>query len=194
MNIDAILEALLFTSSNRWTVKRLALASGHSVADVEEGLRSLMNRLETSGSGLRVVWQGNDVELVSAPELASIIAKATQAEAQAELTRPSLETLAILAYRGPLTRPELEQIRGVQSSLILRNLAMRGLIDVEDEVRLGQPVYRVSLAFLKHIGVSSVDALPDYETLSHHPTVERVLEELVAEDDSESNESSALTV
>ena len=77
-----------------------------------------------------------------------------------ELSRPSLEALTILAYRGPLTRPELEQIRGVHSSLILRNLLLRGLIEEKEDARLGQPLYSVTLDFLRHIGLASVEELP----------------------------------
>ena len=81
------------------------------------------------------------------------------------VSRPSLEALAVLAYRGPLTRPELEQIRGVQSSMILRNLMIRGLVEMKEDLRLGQPVYRVTVDFLKHIGADRVESLPDFEKL-----------------------------
>jgi segregation and condensation protein B len=118
--------------------------------------------------------------LVTLPEAADDIRAVLKAEVRAELSRPSLEALAILAYRGPLTRPELEQIRGVQSSLILRNLLLRGLIEMKSEVRLGQPVYGVTADFLKYLGLASLEELPDFAMLHQHPVVQQVLQELEA--------------
>ena len=121
---------------------------------------------------------GNDVELVTRPELAEVVKQVAKVDMQGELTRPSLETLTILAYRGPLTRPELEQIRGVQSSMILRNLMLRGLVEEKEDMRLGQPMYAVTFDFLNHLGLSSIQALPEYEQLRGHAAVADILTQL----------------
>jgi chromosome segregation and condensation protein ScpB len=78
-----------------------------------------------------------------------------------------------------MTRPEIEQIRGIQSSLILRNLMLRGLIEQKEDVRLGQPTFGVTVAFFKHIGLSGADELPDYVALRGNSAVEQALQELV---------------
>jgi segregation and condensation protein B len=77
-----------------------------------------------------------------------------------------------------MTRPELEQIRGIQSSLILRNLMLRGLVEEKEDTRLGQPMYSITFDFLKHLGLSNVEALPDYEDLRGNSTVSDVLQDL----------------
>mgnify|MGYP001582748920 CR=1 FL=1 len=178
MNIDAKLEALLFASAKPCTVKRLAEITGVDADDVKKGLDALAVRLEESGSGLMLVRHGHEAELVTRPDVAEMVGALLKAEAYGELTRPSLEALTILAYRGPLTRPELEQVRGVQSSLILRNLLLRGLIEEHEETRLGQSTYGVTVDFLRALGVSSVSELPDYEDLRGNATVADVLSQL----------------
>jgi segregation and condensation protein B len=112
------------------------------------------------------------------------VKKAVKHDVEGELTKPSLEALTILAYRGPMTRPELEQIRGVQSSMILRNLMMRGLVEMKEESRLGQPVYTVTLDFLKHLGIAKQSDLPRFETLSAHAAIEDVLSDLESSSES----------
>ena len=121
---------------------------------------------------------GHDVELVTRSEAADLVKQVVNAEAQGELTRAALETLTILAYRGPLTRPELEQIRGIHSAVILRNLLLRGLIEQKEDSRLGQPVYSVTFEFLNHLGLSGVEQLPEYAALHGNATVSQVLADL----------------
>ena len=111
------------------------------------------------------------------PDAARAVAKVVNAEISGELTRPSLEALTILAYCGPMSRAELEQIRGVQSTLILRNLMLRGLIEEQPEEKLGQPLYAVTFDFLRHLGLKSVESLPEYEELRGHSVVQDILAE-----------------
>jgi segregation and condensation protein B len=180
MNLEASLEAILFASAKPFSIRRLAELTSSSTKDVEVALEAMGSALNEAESGVMLQRNGNDVELVTRPEVADVVSKVVKAETQGELTRPSLEALTILAYRGPLTRPELEQIRGVQSSMILRNLQMRGLIEEHEDTRLGQPTYAVTFDFLNHLGVSSVQELPDYESLRGHAAVSDVLAQLEA--------------
>jgi len=138
----------------------------------------MMESLDEAESGVMLQKNGSEYELVTRPEVAEVVSQVVKAEAQGELSRPSLEALTILAYRGPLTRPELEQVRGVQSSMILRNLMIRGLVEEHEDVRLGQPTYAVTFAFLNHLGVASIESLPDYEVLRGHSAVSDVLAQL----------------
>ncbi len=177
MKLDAQLEAVLFVSGEAVTLRALATACETSLEEIENALTELERRL-SEGGGLSLIRHDQTVELVTHVEAATIVRRVLQLEAQAELSRASLEALSILAYRGPLTRPELEQIRGVQSSIILRNLMLRGLVEAREEARLGQPVYQVTLDFLKYLGLTRLEALPDFLSLHKHATVEQVLDQL----------------
>lgn len=185
MNLDSIIEALLFASAKPCSIKRLSEISGAEADDVKKSLDDLARRLEECESGLMLARHGHEAELITRPEAAEKVGAFLKAEAYGELTRPSLEALTILAYRGPLTRPELEQIRGVQSALILRNLLLRGFIEEHEETRLGQPTYGVAMEFLRALGVASVSELPDYEDLRGNATVADVLSQLDAQSEVE---------
>jgi segregation and condensation protein B len=179
MNLDALIEAVLFATAQPMSVKKLAELTSHDTKDVEAALKKLEARLKGSESGTMLVRSGQSAELVTHADAAGIVRAVLKQEMHGELTKPSLETLAILAYRGPLTRPEIEQIRGVQSALILRNLLLRGLIEQKEDARLGQPMYAVTVAFYKHLGLGKAEDLPDYETLRGHSAVDQALKELV---------------
>ncbi len=176
--LSATMEAILFAGGRVVSVKRLASSTNVSVEETQKALEELADRLEKNNGGLRLIRHADQVELVTAPDVAESVRRSLQADQQGELSRPSLETLAILAYRGPLTRPELEQIRGVQSSLILRNLQIRGLVEMREESRLGQPTYAATTELLKYLGADRVESLPDYEELHRVNVVEQALHDL----------------
>ncbi len=112
------------------------------------------------------------------PSFADVLGSMTKEETESELTRPQLETLTIIAYRGPITKPEIEHIRGVNCSIILRNLLMRGLIiEKEDKVKL-QPVYTIASELLRKLGVHGVEELPDYEDLHKNAKIGQLLDSL----------------
>lgn len=178
MNLDAQLEALLFVAAEPLSIKKLAQFTSEEPATIHEALDRLRERLQESGSGLLLIAHEHAAELVTKPEAAELVKQLAKDQIQGELSRPSMEALTILTYRGPLTRPELEQVRGVQSSMILRNLMLRGLVEMTDELRLGQPVYRVTIDFLKFLGVERVEDLPNFQELHQHATVTQVLDQL----------------
>ena len=99
-------------------------------------------------------------------------------EVYSELTQPQLEALTIIAYRGPITKLELETIRGVNCSLILRNLLVRGLIEEKDDAVKLQPVYSVSLEMLRHLGIHGVSELPDFENFHNNVQIDQMIQEL----------------
>ncbi|MEI7512356.1 MAG: SMC-Scp complex subunit ScpB [Candidatus Uhrbacteria bacterium] len=179
MNLNSLLEAILFASAQPMSINKLSELVTRDAKEVEQALEELKERLESSESGTVLVRSGQMTELVTHPEAAGVVRAVLKQELHGELTKPSLETLAILSYRGPLTRPEIEQIRGVQSTMILRNLLLRGLIEQKEDTRLGQPTFGVTVAFFKHIGVSGPEDLPDYLALRGHSAVEQALQELV---------------
>lgn len=177
MNLDQILEAVLFASGRPLGLRKLSEITEASLDDVKDALAVLSQRLEDT-SGLMLQEYGYDYELVTKPNAVEAVKKVVKDEEQGELTRASLEALTILAYRGPMTRPELEQVRGIQSAMILRNLMIRGLVEQKDDERLGQPTYAVTFDFLKHLGLASVKDLPDYQVLRGHSAISDMLEQL----------------
>ncbi|MFA6099947.1 MAG: SMC-Scp complex subunit ScpB [Patescibacteria group bacterium] len=177
MKLDQTIEAILFAAGKPLTVRKLSELNDVKTDEVEDALEMLKERLQ-AGSGLMLQEYGKEFELVTQPEAADVVKQVVKDEEQGELTRASLEALTILAYRGPMTRPELEQIRGIQSALILRNLMIRGLVEQKDDERLGQPTFAVTFDFLKHLGLASVKDLPDYESLRGNAAISDMLDRL----------------
>lgn len=178
------LETVLFIGAQPFSIKKLGDLLELSANDIESAIADLEERLRESA--LMVQRLENEVQLVTRPEFSEVAKKVAKNEAQGELTRAALEALTILAYRGPLTRPELEQIRGVQSSMILRNLMLRGLVEEKEDTRLGQSLYQVTFDFVRHLGLSSLEELPQYEALRGHENVMDVLKDM---DEEEKNAS-----
>lgn len=176
MNIQARLEALLFVSGKPLTAKKIAEFLGVKEKDGTSIIIALKKKYEeNTESGLLLVNNGKTYQLMTKGACADVVKKFVKEEIIGELTRPSLETLTIVAYRGPITKPELEQIRGVNCSLILRNLALRGLIESEEDMNLQQQVYRVTLEFLRYLGISAPNNLPDYQKLNSHDLLQQLL-------------------
>ncbi|MBI4280932.1 SMC-Scp complex subunit ScpB [Candidatus Uhrbacteria bacterium] len=175
MGLEAKIEALLFAAAKPLSVKKIAQFLGVSPDEAEEALAALRNRLPAEAQGMRVVRSGSEIQLMTSPEQTDLVRDFFENDESGELTKPQLETLTVIAYRQPISKPELEQIRGVNCSLILRNLLMRGLIEVEETKEQLMPVYRVSHEFLRFLGMSEVKELPDYEKLSQDAHIEAVL-------------------
>lgn len=160
------IQAVLFAAAK--PIKLTALAKHLEVSEevVNEAIEELKKRLDQPDSGIRLLEQNGLVSLITNPESATAVTKFIKHEAAGPLTRASLETLTIVAYRGPITKPEIELIRGVNCSLILRNLLIRGyVIERMDKERL-QPVYTLSAEFMQKLGITSVDDLPDFEAFA----------------------------
>lgn len=162
----AHLESLLFVSAKPFTVKGLAKLLKSEESRVEEWIDELAGEYENAERGVRVVRNGNEVQLLSSPDCREIVEEFLKEEITGELTRPQLETLTIIAYRGPISKPDIEQIRGINCTLILRNLEWRGLIEETDMSTPEIPAYRVSMDFVRYLGLSSVEQLPQYEALN----------------------------
>lgn len=160
------LEAVLFAAGKPMTKKRLGQMLGVDDAGLRVALDEASAHLNTDRSGVRVFESEKDVALVTDPDAADLVRDVLRKDVTGELTKPSVETLAIIAYRGPLTKPEIEQVRGVNCSLILRNLMIRGLIDEVQDKRVSK--YVVSMKFLQHMGYARVEDLPDYQALHEH--------------------------
>lgn len=176
-NLKNQIESLLFVAAKPVSVKKIKEFSGASEKDIRVACDELSQELKNNGRGVRIIKNGQKYQLVSAPENADMARKFLEDETTGELTQPALETLTIIAYRAPVSKIEIERIRGVNCSLILRNLLMRGLVECKQDKKKNETYYTVSFEFLKFLGVSSVEELPDYERLSQHESIEEMMNE-----------------
>lgn len=180
MSVKSEIESLLFVSSRPLSAKRLAEATGHTKDEIKAALEALAAEYDArEGSGVMLLRNGDEIQLATAPDHAEMVKAFLKDESFGELTRPALETLTIVGYRGPLTKAELEQIRGVNCSLILRNLMIRGLVETEGgkaDDPSAPATYRVTFDFLRYLGIRQMSELPDYESLRSDENLQKLLE------------------
>lgn len=178
MDLLAQVEAILFVASKPLTVQKISQALQIEKKEVEETLEILKTKYNHDNSGINILTNGEDWQMGTNPLCTDGVNQFVKEEISGELTKAQLETLTVVAYEGPVTRPEIEQIRGVNCALILRHLLMRGLIEEEnDEVKLA-PVYRLSVEALRHLGVNSVEELPEYEAFHNHEYIQNTLNDV----------------
>lgn len=162
-----VLEAALFVSGEPVTMSRLEKTFDMTTTELAELVTALQEKLERDEtSGLQVIQHAGNLSLVTKGFCAPYMEQLTKAAIQDNLSRAALEVLAIIAYRAPIARVEIEAIRGVNCSFTLRNLLLRDLIE-----RIGNPndsrgyLYQPTFKFLQSLGITSVASLPDFETL-----------------------------
>ncbi len=165
-SIEANLEALLFVAPGPVTLLQLSEALGTPQATIEAALTNLSNSYRQN-RGLRIQRHQGRYQLTTVPELAKGIEKFLGLEAMARLSRASLETLAIVAYRQPITRPGIDAIRGVNSDGVIKSLLSKGLVQEAGRAETpGRPIlYAITEDFLQHFGLNALDELPPFEIL-----------------------------
>jgi segregation and condensation protein B len=164
--LKTVIEAILFSTHESLSVTQLAHMTEADPNEINIALNELQSSLI---GGIRLAKAEGAYRLVSAPEAAEIVRKFHQDSSRQELSRPALETLSIVAYRGPLTRSQIEAIRGVSSESMIRNLLSRGLvIESGRSPEPGKPqLYAISHAFLAHFGLTSTSDLPPLPETEH---------------------------
>lgn len=159
-SLTALLEGILFVASGPVSLYRLAKALETTPA----GVRGLLLALEEeyANRGLRLQWSGNEVQLTTAPEASDVIERFLGLEVSSRLSQAALEVLAVVAYMQPTTRPEIDDIRGVNSDAALRTLLSKGLVEEIGRMETpGRPIlYGTTPEFLQHFGLASVEQLP----------------------------------
>lgn len=170
------LETVLFVGSRPLSEKKLLKILNISDDELRMHLETLRGKYDKENSGVVLLHNNDEWQLATHPDNRAVAENFIKAELSGELTRPQLETLTVISYCGPITKPELEQIRGVNCGLILRNLLLRGLIKEREEDSL-LPSFEVTMDYLQHLGIANLDELPDYETLHHHEFVTKTLED-----------------
>lgn len=162
MTLKPTLEAILFAHGEPLSAEKLAKAAKAKKDEVLTALKELSQ--EYQGRGLTILEKGDEFTLGSNPAYAGYVENLIKEDLSEELSRAAVETIAIVAYKGPLTRAQIEYVRGVNSSFTLRNLLMRGLVErMENPKDARSYLYKVSFDFLKHLGISRLEDLPQYE-------------------------------
>lgn len=174
--LSSQVESILFISSKPMKIKELAKLCNRTKDEIEVALESLRNKYNEQESGINILINQQEVQMVSNPKYKKLIEGLIKEEIISEITQPQLEALTIICYRGPITKLDLEQIRAVNCSLILRNLLIKGLIEVEEDKIIDNNKYRASLKLIKHLGINSLEELPDYDRLSKSESLDEVLE------------------
>lgn len=175
MVIQSQIESVLFVASKPVSLRELAGAIKCKEDEIKTTIEDLKVKYNHDQSGLRILVVDDKVQMATNSDNAGLVDLFIKQEAVGELTRAQLETLTVIAYRGPITRPELEQIRGVNCALILRNLLIRGLVEEEEKADKLLPTYVLSMEAMRHLGIMNVTELADYDKLSKHEFIEKVL-------------------
>ncbi len=161
MELDARIEAILFYKTEPVSPKALADFLCVSIEEVVGALATLTHTLSTRG--VRLLTTDTAVQLITAPEASELIEQLRKDELSTDIGKAGAETLAIVLYRGPLSRVEIDRIRGVNSAFILRNLLIRGLVE-----RRAHPTdsrsftYAVTPSLLQHLGITAREELQDF--------------------------------
>lgn len=162
--ISAAIEALLFIYGEPLEIKRMAALLKVEKNVVEEALKEIENGCLIEGRGLKLIFSGESAQIVAKPDFSPLLEGFVKEDFKEELSSASLETLSLIAYFCPVSRPQIDYFRGVNSSFILRNLMIRGLVErFDDQHRKNVYLYRPSFDLLKYLGVSRVEELPEYE-------------------------------
>lgn len=157
--LRALVEALLLVAPEPATIGELARGAGVATAEIEDALAALD---ADDGRGWVIIRHADTVQLASAPRFAWFVRRFLNLERETRLSTAALEALAVVAYRQPVTRSEVEAVRGVDCAGVLATLHGRGLIESVGRLeRVGYPLqYATTPAFLRHFGLGSVADLP----------------------------------
>ena len=167
LSLSALVEAILFVSPEPITAAQISTLLALTPREVKNALDELESHYQ--GRGIRLQYHKNKIQITSAPEAAPVLESMLELETTSTLSQAALETLSIVAYQQPITRPMIDSIRGVNSDGVLRTLLNKGLIDdVGRADGPGRPIlYSTTTEFLKHFGLSSYEELPplDFEDI-----------------------------
>lgn len=171
-NTIAQIEALLFVAPGSVSTAQIANALDISVKQVEKELIELEKMYNSSEfpRGIRLQKLHGRYQIVTAPNYAGLIEKFLGLETTTKLSRAALEALAIIAYKEPITRPQIDSIRGVNSDGVIKNLLSKGLIqEIGRSETIGRPIlYSVTADFLQYFGLNSLEELPPLDNVINY--------------------------
>ncbi len=160
--LEKKIEALLFVSGEPMSIQKLSKLLKRGKEEILEAMIELEAGL--SGRGIRVLNKDNSYMLSTAPELFDIVQDFMKEEIGEELSRATLETLSVVVYKGPLSRAQIDYIRGVNSNFTIRNLMIRGFVDRKPDPKDSRSwLYSPSFEFLKYMGIEKLENLTGYD-------------------------------
>lgn len=161
MELSQQIEGVLFYKAAPMKKSQLLKLFGVEESVLTDALTSLQTRL--LASGIRLIQTDTDVQLMTAPALDTLIESIRKDELKRDIGKAGAETLAIVLYKGPISRVEIDRIRGVNSGFILRNLMVRGLVERDTEGK--SHTFSITPMLLSHLGITHKTALPNYATV-----------------------------
>ncbi|HEX5430209.1 MAG TPA: SMC-Scp complex subunit ScpB [Patescibacteria group bacterium] len=159
--------SILFVASKPVSIKELTETFGMSESDIKEAVEEIVSENDTSG--IILLAHNDRLQLASNPENSSQVKKFLSLELREKLTEAALETLAIILYKQPVSRAEIENIRGVNSQYSIRQLLIRGLIEKSSSAQDRRVQnYQTTHEFMQTLGITDMRKLPDFETLTQN--------------------------
>ena len=192
--LKSAIEAVLFIAGNPLSMDRLkGLFEEASPEQIEAQLAALRHDYDDRGAGIMLAEIASGHQIVTRPEYAAWLRKFRSVKVSAKLSKPALETLAIVAYKQPITRAEAEAIRGVNIGGIMRNLMERRLVKIVGKKDVpGKPMlYGTTPEFLQYFGLRDLSALPTLKEFQELEAGEEIMEEVARDEDADSAEESA---
>ncbi len=164
MDLSTKIEAILFFTGEPMMIGELAKMLQASEDEIKESVTGLREKL--TGRGIALMENGPELALRTHPALSDLIMTIRKEELEKDLGKAGLETLALILYQGPITRARIDYVRGVNSTFIIRQLMVRGLVErIDNPVDQRSFLYKPTLELLSFLGLSSVSDLPDAHTI-----------------------------
>jgi segregation and condensation protein B len=164
LNLESQIEAILFWKAEPISIKKLATILKRTEEEIKLGIIELRKILENRG--ITVIENSDEITLGTNKFASELIKTLTKEELIKDLGKAGLETLSIIIYQGPISRPEIDYIRGVNSQFIIRNLLVRGLIQKIDNPKDQRSfLYKPTLELLSYIGLSKIEDMPEFESV-----------------------------
>lgn len=174
--LKSIIESILFISGEPVKISKIAKITFARLPEIENAIMILQNDY-ASARGLAIIKKEDEIQMTTSPENSSFVSELVKGEIQENLSRAALEILSIIAYRGPISRMEIDAIRGVNSTYTLRTLLMRGLVERMENPKSARSYhYKVSFDFMRHLGIDDIGKLPDWENLSKDSRLQNIIE------------------
>ncbi|MFN8490533.1 MAG: SMC-Scp complex subunit ScpB [Caldilineaceae bacterium] len=164
--LTTVLESILFVADGPVAPAQFARVLNFDPNRIESGLRDLAQMYQQTGRGIRLQERDGKFLLITLPVVAPAIEEFLNLDTSTKLSTPALETLAVIAYRQPITRMQIEAVRGVDSAGVLRSLVQRGLVEELGRLEVaGRPfLYGVTDLFMQHFGLTKIEDLPPLQS------------------------------
>jgi segregation and condensation protein B len=183
------IEAILFVAGDLIEIKDIANGLEENISEVRKQTAILADEYEKRNAGIKIIWVGDSVQMSSREDYAQAISEVLAPLKVQSLTRSAIETLSVIAYKQPVTRTEVAEIRGVRSDYSINILLQRGLIaEAGKKDALGSPMmFATTELFLREFNLNTLEDLPEISDLEDKESTQEDLEESV-EEASESND------